>query len=335
MIHEVSLPPKPLKQEASTQVNYCGEFSNAEDVKPDLNPNDTLKVTADELTSFFCHEVFGQLKNPGHQCTICGRVFSFRYQLIVHARYHTLPDGGKANILAEDKLSNWSTNQQKKENKVLYPCSYCEKSFSRKEHLVSHVASHTVLDPSFPAFFSNGNACPGENPHECHLCSKTFSRKDHLENHLRVHDSDFKCHICQKIFTRKEHLVNHVQWHTGTSPHRCGLCRKVFTRKEHLVNHVRQHTGESPHVCRFCGKAFTRKEHVVNHERGHTGETPFKCAECGRAFSRRDHLVTHERSHAGLSPFKCFPCGKAFTKKEHLANHQRQHHAGQPMIFPP
>lgn len=252
MVHQVNDAGELGKHETSAH-RSSGDYLNIEDVKPDFTAEATLKVTSDDFSNFFCHEVFGQLKAQGHQCNVCGRVFPYRYQLIVHMRYHTFHDGKQANISFEEKEDS-SINMVKDENKSQFPCPYCGRCFSRKEHLANHVAKHT-----------------GENPHECHLCSKSFSRKDHLDNHIKAHESDFKCHICLKIFTRKEHLMNHVQWHTGTSPHRCGLCHKIFTRKEHLVNHVRQHTGESPHVCRFCGKAFTRKEHVVNHERGHTG----------------------------------------------------------------
>lgn len=46
----------------------------------------------------------------------------------------------------------------------------CNKSFSRKEHLLRHVSSHT-----------------GRKEFECNVCHKMFSRKDNLNKHRRIH----------------------------------------------------------------------------------------------------------------------------------------------------
>ncbi|XP_014254992.1 zinc finger protein 501-like isoform X1 [Cimex lectularius] len=322
-------PSKNGKEEVPAS-SFLGGFP-ANSSKNDAMAANALKMSPEELNTLFCHEVFGPLKS-GHDCTICGKSFPYRYQLIVHARYHTLPnetEGGNdkdwgllgkslelkdepgtvSNLLAGALLGGRAPSTPETATKP-HVCNLCGRGFTRKEHLTNHMNKHTGK---------------GLNPHECHLCPKRFSRKDHLDSHLRAHDSDFKCHVCLKSFSRKEHLVAHVQWHTGASPHRCNHCRKSFTRREHLLAHVRQHTGESPHVCRFCAKSFTRREHVVNHERSHTGETPFKCSVCPRAFSRRDHLVVHTRQHTGETPYKCTECGKSFARREHLVNHTRQH----------
>lgn len=62
-----------------------------------------------------------------------------------------------------------------------FKCSYCAKSFTRKEHLTNHVRQHT-----------------GESPYRCPYCGKTFTRKEHLTNHVRwvesppIHPSPMK-----------------------------------------------------------------------------------------------------------------------------------------------
>ncbi|XP_075973746.1 uncharacterized protein LOC142975011 isoform X7 [Anticarsia gemmatalis] len=313
------------------------------------------KVNVEDLSQLLAyHEVFGKLNSEGqqqakviseveveagtsagmseaesspghHSCDICGKIFQFRYQLIVHRRYHgeskpftcqvcgsafanpvELSRHGKCHLAGDPNERHAKRLAQDKP----YACTTCHKTFSRKEHLDNHVRSHT-----------------GETPYRCEFCAKTFTRKEHMVNHVRKHtgETPHRCDICKKSFTRKEHFMNHVMWHTGETPHRCDFCSKTFTRKEHLLNHVRQHTGESPHRCNFCSKSFTRREHLVNHVRQHTGETPFQCGYCPKAFTRKDHLVNHVRQHTGESPHKCSYCTKSFTRKEHLTNHVRQH----------
>ncbi|XP_049868685.1 zinc finger protein 569-like isoform X6 [Pectinophora gossypiella] len=314
------------------------------------------KVNVEDLSQLLAyHEVFGKLNaegqpqtkqviteveveagtsaampedsSPGHHsCDLCGKIFQFRYQLIVHRRYHgeskpftcqvcgsafanpvELSRHGKCHLATGDQAERHGKRMTQDKP---YACTTCHKTFSRKEHLDNHVRSHT-----------------GETPYRCQFCAKTFTRKEHMVNHVRKHtgETPHRCDICKKSFTRKEHFMNHVMWHTGETPHRCDFCSKTFTRKEHLLNHVRQHTGESPHRCNFCSKSFTRREHLVNHVRQHTGETPFQCGYCPKAFTRKDHLVNHVRQHTGESPHKCTYCTKSFTRKEHLTNHVRQH----------
>lgn len=65
---------------------------------------------------------------------------------------------------------------------VLLPskqCRYCERKFSKAEHLKRHERSHT-----------------GERPYTCHKCHKSFSRSDvlirHLKNHPRLSEQEYE-----------------------------------------------------------------------------------------------------------------------------------------------
>ncbi|XP_052740165.1 zinc finger protein 271 isoform X2 [Bicyclus anynana] len=314
------------------------------------------KVNVEDLSQLLAyHEVFGKLSaegqqqnkvindvevevagpsaamseaesSPGHHaCDICGKIFQFRYQLIVHRRYHgeskpytcqvcgsafanavELSKHGKCHLAGDPAERQAKRLAQDKP----YACSTCHKTFSRKEHLDNHVRSHT-----------------GETPYRCQYCSKTFTRKEHMVNHVRKHtgETPHRCEICKKSFTRKEHFMNHVMWHTGETPHHCQICGKKYTRKEHLVNHMRSHTNDTPFKCELCSKSFTRKEHFTNHILWHTGETPHRCDFCSKTFTRKEHLLNHVRQHTGESPHRCNFCSKSFTRREHLVNHVRQH----------
>lgn len=62
-----------------------------------------------------------------------------------------------------------------------YSCETCSKAFSRKEHLMRHMLSHT-----------------GQRLYGCDLCNKHFSRKDNLHKHRTTHGvtGPLVCEIC-------------------------------------------------------------------------------------------------------------------------------------------
>ena len=55
---------------------------------------------------------------------------------------------------------------EKEKEKAGFPCSYCEKTFKRKDHLNLHV--QTMHEKSQGRF-------------DCSLCEKRFARKDYLK----------------------------------------------------------------------------------------------------------------------------------------------------------
>lgn len=142
-------------------------------------------------------------------CDLCGKIFQYRYQLIVHRRYH---------------------NERKP-----FTCQVCGQAFQNSAELSQHGKKHI------------GGAAG--SMHICKVCFHVFANESSLERHMKRHSSDkpFCCTICQRTFARREHLENHSRTHTGDCPFRCRYCAKTFTRKEHMVNHERKHTGEELH----------------------------------------------------------------------------------------
>lgn len=67
---------------------------------------------------------------------------------------------------SQSKKKDWSSGN-------LYACRDCGRSYSRPEHLVRHVQTHT-LGRRFA----------------CEICSKTFARKDLLRRHVANHAND-------------------------------------------------------------------------------------------------------------------------------------------------
>uniref|UniRef100_A0A4W6E715 C2H2-type domain-containing protein n=1 Tax=Lates calcarifer TaxID=8187 RepID=A0A4W6E715_LATCA len=156
-----------------------------------------------------------------------------------------------------EAASHRSHNQKK-----LYKCPACSKTFKHNTALQRHITCHT-----------------GERPFDCTECGKTFRQKGSLQIHMRRHTGEkpFSCLVCSKNFTQSGTLVAHMRIHTGEKPFSCSVCKKRYNERGTLVRHMRVHTGEKPFTCSLCGKRFSEKGNLNKHKRIHTGEKPFSC----------------------------------------------------------
>lgn len=106
-----------------------------------------------------------------HRCDFCSKTFTRKEHLLNHVRQHTNESPHRL------VYSHFNSNQLMRYINILdnncccccffillaYRCTYCMKTFTRKEHLVNHIRQHT-----------------GETPFSCEYCPKAFTRKDHL-----------------------------------------------------------------------------------------------------------------------------------------------------------
>uniref|UniRef100_W5NKG3 PR domain containing 4 n=1 Tax=Lepisosteus oculatus TaxID=7918 RepID=W5NKG3_LEPOC len=79
-----------------------------------------------------------------------------------------------------------------------YRCSVCEKSFTQKAHLASHMIIHT-----------------GARDLKCEHCDRLFMRRQDLKQHALTHTQERqkKCPRCDKLFWRTNHLKKHLNSH--------------------------------------------------------------------------------------------------------------------------
>merc|ERR1719400_1801423 len=236
--------------------------------------------------------------------------------------------------LAEDKLFSGTDPvirriRSTSNGDSVYQCDFCEKLFTNKYHLQSHLVVHT-----------------GERAFVCKTCKKTFGRKSTLRAHMTTHTkvSNFMCTVCEKACNDNNSLEEHMRMHTGEKPFVCTICQKAYARKSHLNVHYRVHTGERPFVCIYCNKDFTEKRFLNDHlQTAHNGvDGPLKCPNCGREFAYKTSLKQHlkkqmcernmNRSHGNLSSsaiakqFQCPFCDKSYSWKQTLKQHVSIYH---------
>ena len=115
-----------------------------------------------------------------------------------------------------------------------HPCPKCDKSFSRKDFLQSHIkAKHDVGK---------------EESLVCATCDKAFTMKEALTRHMKhVHEKkqNFICPECPEKFSRLENLRRHQKRGKHTFFFKCKYCeQKIYAKSDtemdkHFVRVVR------------------------------------------------------------------------------------------------
>uniref|UniRef100_UPI00398EC318 zinc finger protein 710a isoform X1 n=1 Tax=Pristiophorus japonicus TaxID=55135 RepID=UPI00398EC318 len=196
------------------------------------------------------------------------------------------------------------------EGQKRWQCRLCEKSYTSKYNLVTHILGHS-----------------GIKPHECQHCHKLFKQPSHLQMHLLTHEGirPHKCEVCDKAFTQTSHLKRHMLLHTDIKPYSCRVCGRGFAYPSELKAHEAKHENGRCHVCIECGMDFVTLIQLKRHLVAHQGPTPYECTECNKTFSYRSQLQNHMMKHQNIRPYVCTECGMEFTQPHHLKQHSLTH----------
>jgi len=225
-------------------------------------------------------------------------------------------------------------------------CPLCEYKTRVKEHLASHMNSHTqdrkyMCVQCGQTFKWSHSLRRHQRTHQkdykftCAHCPKQFSRKDHLAVHEKLHDSDsaesYPCPECGVKFKNKKTLTGHIKTHSTDKPHKCDSCDSAFTRKASLTRHVlAAHAGHVFH-CDVCSAPFSYRSTLEDHRRAvhNEGKRDFHCTGCRLSFACKAYLQKHLgvcKNRADKQEVLCSECGKSFPSRRHLQEHRRNKH---------
>ncbi|XP_006875332.1 PREDICTED: zinc finger protein 366-like [Chrysochloris asiatica] len=191
-----------------------------------------------------------------------------------------------------------------------WQCPTCEKSYTSKYNLVTHILGHS-----------------GIKPHACTRCGKLFKQLSHLHTHMLTHQGTrpHKCQVCHKAFTQTSHLKRHMMQHSEVKPHNCRVCSRGFAYPSELKAHEAKHASGRENICVECGLDFPTLAQLKRHLTMHRGPIQYNCSECNKTFQYPSQLQNHMMKHKDIRPYICSECGMEFVQPHHLKQHSLTH----------
>ena len=131
-----------------------------------------------------------------------------------------------------------------------YKCPQCEKYFSYKSALLSHVkGQHQGIK------------------YACTQCQYKATQQSNLKKHiLSVHEGvKYDCNQCDFKAARQDSLTVHIQAKHEGVKFPCSLCNYQFTRPNNLASHVLSVHEGVRYNCNQCDRKFSQKNGLKSH----------------------------------------------------------------------
>lgn len=170
------------------------------------------------------HTLNHQKKRP-FECTICLKTFAFKQGLErhegVHAADHPFKcDHCPSSFPSQGKLARHLTAHA---GSRPYPCRICTKSYLLSHHLTRHMRSHkSAAQTSFECHeclktftdrdeLINHSASHAAESLMCPLCKEQFDDLDTVTEHIKQHmdGEQYACEFCDSIFLTEDKLQEH------------------------------------------------------------------------------------------------------------------------------
>ncbi|XP_041664752.1 zinc finger protein 37-like [Cheilinus undulatus] len=168
-------------------------------------------------------------KNRLHNCSECGKGFSYQVDLTRHMVVHTKEKPFSCSVCGQrfTQKGSMTSHMRIHTGEKPFVCSVCGKRFNSKLALTTHMVVHTR-----------------EKPFSCSVCGQRFTQKGSVTTHMRIHTGEkpFGCSVCGQRFNKKGDLTRHLRTHERIKPFVCSHCGKEFHNKMNLMRHVIEHT---------------------------------------------------------------------------------------------
>ncbi|XP_078145878.1 zinc finger protein 292b isoform X2 [Centroberyx gerrardi] len=219
----------------------------------------------------------------------------------------------------------------------LYSCPICTETFTSKDTLVPHVASHVKQSckERLTAMKTNKKLA---NPKTAAPVIAALKAKTENQLYTRENgDSQGHNGLTHTVQTRVAGCKTE-----NSEENMCPVasCRKSFKFFKNLLAHVKAH-GENEEakrylemqskkvVCQYCRRQFVNVTHLNDHLQVHCGVKPYICIQlnCKASFLSNTELLVHRKEHAVFKARCMFPnCGKIFNEAFKLYDHEAQHY---------
>ncbi|XP_056150190.1 zinc finger protein 292b [Lampris incognitus] len=220
----------------------------------------------------------------------------------------------------------------------IYSCPICVETFTSKDTLVPHVASH-VKQSSKERLTAMKTNMKLANPKT--TAPVIAALKTKTENQLYAKDnSDLQGHNVGSTHTVQSREAGFKVESSEVNICPVGNCRKSFKYLKNLLAHVRAH-GDNEEAkcylemqskkvaCQYCRRQFVNVTHLNDHLQVHCGTKPYICIQlnCKASFLSNSELLVHRKEHAVFRARCMFPnCGKIFNEAFQLYDHEARHY---------
>ena len=190
-------------------------------------------------------------------------------------------------------------------NKVMFQCFVCGKSYKQRASLQKHYAVHAADGISSETF-------------ACQTCHCSFVSKTNLQRHMLSHvTAPNQCYLCDQSFTTSDNLERHLSDHIEEPTSGIDIPHKFFERSN---------PGQT-YRCTTCDITFVSpmifSQHLQCHQRSLEGSNN---NNNNNLLNIGDPNKAYEESQT--CPLQCNSCNLVFMSVAKLETHMATHNTG-------